>query len=64
MLFLVTGSGVLSTLSCTCINGTSGVGSLERSCDLDGVCNEDQQCECDAGFGYNSTLEMCKGKLL
>lgn len=48
-----------STRSCTCVNGTSPVGSLDRSCDENGVCNEDQRCECDAGFGYNSTLEMC-----
>lgn len=55
-------SQTLSTLSCSCINGTGGVGSLDRSCNQRGVCNEDQRCECDAGFGYNSTLEMCTGE--
>lgn len=58
----VAGSQTLSTLSCTCINTTNGVGSLDRSCDQNGVCNDDQMCECDLGFGYNSTLGRCIGK--
>ena len=58
---LVIGSQTTSTLDCMCHNNTSGVGSLGRTCDQDGVCNEDQRCECDPGLGYNSTLEMCLG---
>lgn len=58
----VAGDQTLSRLSCTCVNSTSGVGSLERACNQDGVCNEDQRCECEPGFGYNSTVEVCIGE--
>ena len=61
----IAGSGQVSSLMCTCLGNTSEVsGSLERSCDEDGVCTEGQRCECVAGFQFNATETTCVGKSL
>ena len=53
-----------STVNCECLSHSSGIGSLSRTCDRDGVCNEGQMCGCDPGYEFNTTLIECSSKCL
>ena len=57
-----TGSTQLSTTTCSCDSNSVAVASLERSCDVNGVCTGSPACACKAGYELNSE-GTCTGEL-
>ena len=52
--------GTDSTSQETCVcdsNASQFSNTLERICDVDGLCNEDQECACSPGFQLNGVCE-------
>ena len=57
-----TGSTKQSTSTCSCDSNSVAVASLERSCDMNGVCTGSPACACKAGYELSSE-GICTGEL-